>query len=134
MESNASLYEQANALRLRADVPVPTNAFKWSKATIEIFYPSAAIEIHRLEAEQKFFRSMVGALLIVCGILLWSVVDPGRSWSPMNTHMPLVSSLRRPEEKEYNLAYTYILAVAVYRNSLGTPSAARNSSGTPSTA
>ncbi|MFL6216619.1 MAG: hypothetical protein ACJ74J_22235 [Blastocatellia bacterium] len=43
-----------------------TNAFQWTRANVQLQSPLAAAEINRLEADSKFFRSMIVALFVFC--------------------------------------------------------------------
>jgi hypothetical protein len=45
--------------KLTADLAKTYTPFKWAKAYIQIKAPAARIEIDRLEADSKFFRSMI---------------------------------------------------------------------------
>lgn len=45
------------------------NAFQWSKAKLILAHPGAIEEVHRLEADSKFFRSLVIVCIIVIVIL-----------------------------------------------------------------
>jgi hypothetical protein len=47
------------------------NPFQWAKATVHLLYPSAAGEIHRFEANSKFFRSMIVVLTLICVKLIY---------------------------------------------------------------
>lgn len=42
-----------------------TNMFKWARANVQLQNPTAAAEISRLEADSKFFRSLIIVLLII---------------------------------------------------------------------
>jgi len=41
------------------------NTFQWAKARIMLQHPEAIHEVHRLEADSKFFRSLVVLLLVI---------------------------------------------------------------------
>jgi hypothetical protein len=47
------------------------NAFQWAKAHLGIKYPTALVEVQRLEADSKFFRSLVIVLLFLSSWLFW---------------------------------------------------------------
>lgn len=47
------------------------NAFQWSKAYVELKAPGAAVEIHRHEANSKFFRSLMVVLVFILPIVLY---------------------------------------------------------------
>ena len=46
------------------------NTFRWAKAYIQMCHPKAIVEINRLEADSKFFRSFVVVLVLAVPILL----------------------------------------------------------------
>jgi hypothetical protein len=46
------------------------NTFRWAKAYIQLRHPKALVEINRLEADSKFFRSFVVVLVLAFPILL----------------------------------------------------------------
>lgn len=46
------------------------NTFQWAKANVQLRYPAAAVEIRRLEADSKFFRSLIIVLLVIGLILI----------------------------------------------------------------
>src|SRR5262249_36559259 len=50
---------------------VVVNAFQWAKARLAISSPNALVEVQRLEADSKFFRSLLVILLALTGWLLW---------------------------------------------------------------
>ena len=47
------------------------NAYKWARTYVQLRSPEAGAEISRLEADSKFFRSLIIVLLIVCIVLLF---------------------------------------------------------------
>lgn len=42
------------------------NAFQWAKINLLLQHPAAAVEVQRLEADSKFFRSLVIVLSLTC--------------------------------------------------------------------
>ncbi|MBV9110776.1 MAG: hypothetical protein JO306_15305 [Gemmatimonadetes bacterium] len=44
------------------------NVYQWARAMLTALFPPAAAEVHGLEAESKFFRSLVPVLLLAAGI------------------------------------------------------------------
>lgn len=53
---------------------VVVNAFQWAKARLTIQCPDALVEVQRLEADSKFFRSLVVVLLFAAA---WVIVRAG---------------------------------------------------------
>lgn len=49
------------------------NAFKWSQHFLLFKKPEALAEIQRIEADSKFFRSLVVAFLIIAVLLFWQL-------------------------------------------------------------
>lgn len=47
------------------------NAYKWARANVQLRNPQAGSEISRLEADSKFFRSLIVVLFIMCIALLF---------------------------------------------------------------
>jgi hypothetical protein len=57
-----------------ADVdPKPINGFQWAKARLMIECPAAFLDVQRVEADSKFFRSFFVVLLVVAA---WLAVPP----------------------------------------------------------
>ncbi len=56
--------------QLGADKQEITNAYKWARANVDIQNAGASAQISRLEADSKFFRSLIIVLFIVCVVLL----------------------------------------------------------------
>lgn len=62
---NASAFNCASRLRdniINSDEQKALNTFQWSRSVLLTCFPAAAQDVHRLEADSKFFRS----LLVVC--------------------------------------------------------------------
>lgn len=103
------------------------NTFKWAKANIVLFHPAAAMEIHRLEADSKFFRSLV---IVLC-LLFFYLLLQGNSYQLSGQHsylffgkrvfftssailLLIMLSVYRYAEQRYKsteTAYTYLLAM-----------------------
>src|SRR5512132_1443205 len=47
------------------------NAFQWCKARLVLEHPPAIAEVERLEADSKFFRSLIVVLLALVPLSLW---------------------------------------------------------------
>jgi len=70
-------YAQADALKrkaLGADMAKAINTFQWAKAVLTLDHPAAIAEIARLEADSKFFRSLLVVLVVLFLFLLGSKV------------------------------------------------------------
>jgi len=56
------------------------NAFQWAKAHLAIKCTAASVEVQRLEANSKFFRSLVVVLLFLSGWLFWKAFKGNPNW------------------------------------------------------
>lgn len=59
---------------------VAINSFQWAKARLTIHCPTALVEVQRLEADSKFFRSLVVVLVPLAGWLLWKAFQGNLNW------------------------------------------------------
>jgi hypothetical protein len=91
------------------------NAFQWAKAKLAIGSPGALVEVQRLEADSKFFRSFVVVLFV---LLVWTslIAVQGRiSWWIVFACLAfLVLSLWRYIERRFKAtqqAYWYVLTM-----------------------
>lgn len=86
------------------------NPFKWAKANIQLLYPAATVEIHRLEADSKFFRSLIVVLLLTCPILIYKQawIQFVACWVLITLSFVLYADQRC---KSTELAYTYLIAI-----------------------
>jgi uncharacterized protein (DUF983 family) len=57
------------------------NAFQWAKARLTIECPAALSEIHRLEADSKFFRSLVVVLVVVAILVVVKARPAQPDWA-----------------------------------------------------
>ena len=98
----------ARALRDRAletaEAAAPMNTYSWSKATLMQVVPAAAADVHRLEADQKFFRSISLVLLIVAGLAL---ADGAPMLAAFVLAMSLACFVRYVEQRAKTIAWTY---------------------------
>ena len=72
---NEVLFQCAREIQLNPEKPVDTEAqkkgleaittYQWAKIALHLSHPSAIEDIHRLEAEQKFFRSLIVVLTVI---------------------------------------------------------------------
>ena len=90
------------------------NAFQWSKARLMLTQPAAIESVHRLEADSKFFRSLV----IVCGIVLatlapFKVVEMRREFVYVSIPVLILAFWRYVDQrlKATTQSYWYILAL-----------------------
>lgn len=86
------------------------NTFQWAKANVELRNPAAATQIHRLEADSKFFRSLFVVLIFLSVILLWRMSPAGVAVCLV---FALLSFLRYAErrKKSTEIAYQYLIAL-----------------------
>jgi hypothetical protein len=96
---------------------IVVNAFQWAKAVVDLQAPAAAAEINRLEADSKFFRSLIVAAVLVTPYLVIHAYRVGAG-SLVLTIVAIVAvmigSLWRyveQRQKSIRLAYTYALAL-----------------------
>lgn len=111
---NQRLFESAEAIKakfIEQKEPETVNTFQWAKARIKIHHPAAMVEIERHEADQKFFRSLIIVLLLICLLLVFAYHKPLQDLFPYLILMAL-SFWRYIDQrrKSSSLAYTYLLA------------------------
>lgn len=71
--NNESAYQCATKIRLemlRGDENKAVSTFQWSRAILTALFPAAAGHVHELEADSKFFRSLLIVLALAGAILL----------------------------------------------------------------
>jgi hypothetical protein len=71
--NNESAYQCATQIRLellKGDENKAVSTFQWSRAILTALFPGAAGHVHELEADSKFFRSLLIVLLIAGAVLL----------------------------------------------------------------
>ncbi|MBL8205473.1 MAG: hypothetical protein JNM09_14650 [Blastocatellia bacterium] len=113
-ENHDRLFKRARllkrrALRERCKAPV-LNTYKWARTNVQLFQPAAAVEIHRLEADSKFFRSLVVLLFLLTLFLLYKGALLALA---MSSGLMLLSFIRYADQryKSTQLAYTCLLAM-----------------------
>lgn len=114
VRNNDELYRCATAIKHRQLQPLTTkeiiNTFKWARAKIQLTHPAISIEINRLEADSKFFRSLIVVLLIIAGTLLLKV-----AWVEIGVCLGLafLAFFRYADQryKSTELAYIYLVAL-----------------------
>jgi hypothetical protein len=99
------------------------NTFRWSKAFVELRHPKVAVEIHRFEADSKFFRSFVFVLLFIACILFG---EQAWGWAFAVVFLMGLSFWRYAERrwKSTRIAYEYLItAVRISDRSAGSGTA-----------
>ncbi len=75
---NESAFQGATRIRdklIEADEKKALNTFQWSRSVLITICPAAAEDVHRLEADSKFFRS----LLVVCALSAMVLATYGKT-------------------------------------------------------
>lgn len=94
------------------------NAFQWAKARLTIECPAALSEVHRLEADSKFFRSLVVVLLVVAILVGVKAIPKQPNWGviALCVVLSVVSywcyATRRFKATQH--AYWYLLTLEVW--------------------
>lgn len=108
-------YLQAEALKkklLGSEKAGAINTFQWARAVLTLSHPQGMAEVARLEADSKFFRS----LMVVLAILFITVIWQGaRDLTPVVLGVLLVLSYMRYTERRYKSteqAYRYMIVLA----------------------
>ncbi len=73
--TNESAYQCAAAIRdelVLESERCALNPFQWSRALLTALYPEAAAEVQALEADSKFFRSLLVVLTLSAGVFFWT--------------------------------------------------------------
>ncbi len=90
------------------------NAFQWSKAKLTFSHPAAIDSVHRLEADSKFFRSLVIVCIIVIAILApFKLVDMRRELVYVSITVLILAFWRYVDQrlKATTQAYWYVLTL-----------------------
>lgn len=122
---NESAYQCATRIRnslVEDDERQALNTFQWSRSVLLVKCPLAAEDIHRLEADSKFFRS----LLVVTGIASVVFLAEGRTVGGMIALVLVAPCFARYYERRLkSTTQAYIHVVTLYRlGVLGTPGSA----------
>lgn len=112
---NEGLFRRAREITDR-DLGCPgeevVKPYQWAKASVQIHAPGAADEIHRLEADQKFFRGLMVVLVLICVLF---PLKYGVAWGELLPYVVLLllSFWRYIDQrrKGQDLAYTYLMAL-----------------------
>lgn len=115
------LYERARKIKEQhvgdSEGPEAISTFKWAKASIQLRGSAALVEINRLEADSKFFRSLIVVLFLISLILVFKAALMSHGTALIGTAVCLLlmvlSFLRYAEQrfKSTQLAYTYLIAL-----------------------
>jgi hypothetical protein len=105
--------EWARRVLLKPDaspkIPLPTNTYQWSRAVLRTRAPVALAEVLRLEADSKFFRSLVVVFVILAACSL--VHLPGSERLPLPAIVLLIlaalSYWRYAEQRQKGLVEAY---------------------------
>jgi hypothetical protein len=72
---NESAFQGASRIRdalVEADEAKALNTFQWSRSVLIAVCPAAAEDVHRLEADSKFFRSVLVVCVLSAGVFVAS--------------------------------------------------------------
>lgn len=95
---------------------VTVNAFQWAKMLVDLHAPSTATEVDRLEADSKFFRTLIVAAVLVAPYLMVRAYGIGIGpllLTVLALAVVIAGSLWRyveQRQKSIRVAYTYVLA------------------------
>ena len=98
-----------NRLGKASDDPDVINAFQWARTNILLRYPAAAVEVQRVEADSKFFRSLVVVLGIASIAVLINAAWPALVACIILTVLSFWGYVKR-RWKSVTLTYTYYIA------------------------
>lgn len=112
---NERAFEQATALRHQLLAPAQReamNTFKWARSVLLARMPAGADDVHRLEADSKFFRSTV----VVC-VLVGVVFLLEQRWIPgllaIASAWPAFAVYFDRRMKSTTQAYTHVITLLV---------------------
>lgn len=102
-------YDEATQLRIAmigqdGSRTLPMNTFAWARALLMQQSPAAAHDVHRYEADSKFFRSLVVVLLLVC---LLRVLALDFQLSLVTLALAAVSYFRYVERRSKSTLWAY---------------------------
>jgi len=110
---NESAYQCATRIRdslVDETERTALNTFQWSRAVLIAKCPAAAEDVHRLEADSKFFRS----LLVVCALATVAFFTSGRDVEALvalGLVFPCFARYYERRLKSTTQAYIYIIAM-----------------------
>lgn len=108
---NESAYQCASRIRdsiIDAGERQALNTFQWSRAVLIAKCPAAAEDVHRLEADSKFFRS----LLVVCALSAAAFFIGGgtlQGWIALALVLPCYARYYERRLKSTTQAYIHII-------------------------
>jgi hypothetical protein len=119
-DGRGRVFECANKIKMEHVQNNPdagaVNTFKWARASVQLRYPAAATEIHRLEADSKFFRSLIVVLCLFSIALIYKM-----AWAQVAGCLVLMglSFVRYADQrfKSTDLAYTYLIVLDAMQKS-----------------
>ena len=124
---NEELYRRATRLKERevGDARA-VNTFQWAKANVTLQSPDAAADVHRLEADQKFFRGLIVVLVIVCA-LFWRAHGAAAGELLPIVVLILLSFWKYIDQrrKSQSLAYIYLITMKAQPPAAGEPGGGR---------
>ena len=103
------------------------STLKWAKSYIQIKNPAARVEIDRIEADSKFFRSLVVVAVAAAAHFLWRA-DPSATLGAVA--LGALSFVRYRDQRWKLTELSYATAVIIH----ATASSATNEAGKPSNA
>jgi hypothetical protein len=86
------------------------NVFQWSRAVLTTQFPAAASDVHMLEADSKFFRSLL-VVLVLLAIVLFSRGLWGAGVLALLRSIPCFARYYERRLKGTTQAYIYIVAM-----------------------
>ncbi len=107
-------YPQASAIkrkRLGKQQDKAINTFQWSKAMLVLQHPEGIVEVGRLEADSKFFRSLV---VVLAFLLVIAIARGRRDYLVLVLFVLVLLSFWRYVERRYKStqhAYWYMIAL-----------------------
>lgn len=121
---NESAYQCATRIRdslVSTDERKALNTFQWARSVLVSVSPAAVEDVHRLEADSKFFRS----LLVVCILASLVFIRDGHCWEGVVTlGMVVPCFVRYYERRLKSTTQAYIHIVTLQRlGRLGAPDA-----------
>ena len=120
---NASAHHSATLVRneiLAEHERQPLNTFQWSRSVLLAVCPAAADDVHRLEADSKFFRSV----LVVCAVAAIVFAHGGRYIEAIVSLVLIAPCFARYYERRLkSTTQAYIHVVALHRLGKLSPSA-----------
>ena len=113
--NNSSAYYSAKLVRdefLTEQERKPLNTFQWSRSVLISTCPAAADDVHRLEADSKFFRSLLVVFAVAAAAFMYKekFMEAG-----LSVLLLLPCFARYYERRLKSTTQAYIHVVALYR-------------------